>query len=113
MHNNRLIYSVFEDDDENIIPFTPATNEVYENNSKVLEKAEGAKSFFYSQKSSFADLGASAKMVEVLQSIDVNRPSKIQSLSFKTLLEGKNCILAGKRRMYSLHVDPSHAVACR
>jgi len=53
------------------------------------------KQFFYSQKKGFEELGASNKIVEVLNSLEIKRPSKIQSLSYKSILEGKNCIIAG------------------
>ena len=56
---------------------------------------EDQKKFFYSQKRGFDELGANPKMVEVLKALNIMRPSKIQSLSFKHVLEGKHCIIAG------------------
>ena len=53
------------------------------------------KRFFYSQKRGFDEVGATTKMVEVLKSLGIHRPSKIQSLSFRCVLDGKHCIIAG------------------
>ena len=65
--------------------------------SQAPSSEEDQKKFFYSQKKGFEELGANAKMVEVLKALNIMRPSKIQSLSFKHVLEGKHCIIAGCR----------------
>jgi len=48
---------------------------------------------FYSQKT-FQALGLTPQMVEVLASLDISQPSKIQALSFFGINSGKPCILA-------------------
>ena len=52
-----------------------------------------AGSFFYSQKD-FEGIGVSNEMLRVLQSLNLERPSKVQALSFKDILSGKHTILA-------------------
>ena len=52
---------------------------------------EDDRSFFYSKKS-FVDIGVSSMMSGVLSYLRLSKPSKIQSLSFQTILEGKHCI---------------------
>lgn len=55
------------------------------------EKTAG--SFFYSQKD-FESIGLSKEMVRVLESLNLERPSKVQALSFTDILSGKHTILA-------------------
>jgi ATP-dependent RNA helicase DDX18/HAS1 len=65
-------------------------------------------SFFYSRKA-FDEIGISNNMKGVLNSLNLDSPSKIQALSFQDLYIGKHCILAdqtgsGKTLAYLLPV---------
>ncbi|CEM01514.1 unnamed protein product [Vitrella brassicaformis CCMP3155] len=48
---------------------------------------------FFSRKQ-FADIGASDEMIEAMSIAGAKRPSKIQALSYRTVLSGKNCVVA-------------------
>ena len=72
------------------------------------EVTSKAKLLFYSQKS-FEDLGLAPKMVDVVKSLNIVKPSKIQALSFYGINSGKPCIIAdqtgsGKTLAYLLPV---------
>ena len=69
---------------------------------------ETSSSYFYSQKS-FQTIGLSDKMVGVVEAMRINRPSKIQALSFSTVLSGKHAVLgdqtgSGKTLAYLLPI---------
>ena len=49
------------------------------------------KSYFFSKKS-FNEIGLSGTMTGVLNYLRLEKPSKIQALSFNTILSGKHCI---------------------
>ena len=74
------------------------------------EKAtdDGKSSFFFSQKA-FGAIGMKDSMGGVMNSLNLDRPSKIQALSYNEILSGKTCILAdqtgsGKTLAYLLPV---------
>lgn len=74
----------------------------------MADEHDETKSFFFSKKS-FEDIGVSKSMTGVLNSLSLERPSKIQALSFDTIFQGKHCILAdqtgsGKTLAYLLPV---------
>ncbi|KAL2609644.1 hypothetical protein R1flu_028217 [Riccia fluitans] len=48
---------------------------------------------FFSQKN-FRDIGATDEVIRALASLQVDKPSQIQALSFTPIIEGKSCILA-------------------
>ncbi len=50
------------------------------------------KSAFFSQKA-LCDIGLNSKMISVLSSLQIERPSKIQALSFSSIYSGKHCII--------------------
>lgn len=69
-------------------------------------KSTNSASFFYSQKK-LKDLGLTEKMISVLTSMQITKPSKVQALSFNTIYSGKNVILgdqtgSGKTLAYFL-----------
>lgn len=69
---------------------------------------ETSSSYFFSQKS-FQTIGLSDKMVGVVEVMHINRPSKIQALSFSTILSGKHAVLgdqtgSGKTLAYLLPI---------
>jgi ATP-dependent RNA helicase DDX18/HAS1 len=69
---------------------------------------ESQSSFFFSKKP-FGAIGMKESMSGVTNSLNLDRPSKIQALSFKEILHGKTCILAdqtgsGKTLAYLLPV---------
>lgn len=43
---------------------------------------------------SFKDVGASEEVIKALRSLQVTRPSAIQAMAFKPVLEGQSCIIA-------------------
>lgn len=51
------------------------------------------KSFFYSQKD-FSSIGLDESMTGVISALNLQRPSKIQALSYGEILAGKTCIIA-------------------
>eukprot|EP01038_Epipyxis_sp_PR26KG_P005028 gene5028-7017_t len=51
------------------------------------------KLLFYSKKD-FLAVGYSDKMINVLSSIGITKPSKVQALSYRYVYDGKNCIVA-------------------
>jgi superfamily II DNA/RNA helicase len=55
------------------------------------DTGEDKRSFFYSKKT-FAEIGVSPSMTGVLNSLNLEKPSKIQALSFDSIFEGKHCI---------------------
>ena len=57
--------------------------------------AATVKSLFYSKKD-FKEVGYSDKMIGVMNSLGMEKPSKIQSLSFKEVYNKKSCVIAGK-----------------
>eukprot|EP01041_Mallomonas_annulata_P002774 gene2773-5462_t len=61
--------------------------------SDSTEESVDPRSFFYSQKS-FSNIGVTPTMASVLNSLSLERPSKIQALSYSSILEGKHCIVA-------------------
>ena len=101
---NFLDFDSNSDNDENTIPLSErdSSSYLYQVNTESSQSSvvDENKSFFYSQKKGFEDIGANSKTIEVLKSLGVLRPSKIQSLSFKTVLEGKTCIIAGNSCRY-------------
>jgi len=62
-------------------------------NTNTVEAPTKEKMLFYSQKS-FQDLGFTSKMVDVLKSLNIEKPSKIQALSCYGVNSGKPCIIA-------------------
>ena len=65
-------------------------------------------SFFFSKKA-FGAIGMKESMSGVVNSLNLDRPSKIQALSYNEILSGKTCILAdqtgsGKTLAYLLPV---------
>jgi len=54
---------------------------------------EKVSSFFYSKKQ-FNDIGLTKTMDSVLNFLRIEQPSKIQALSYQTVLSGKHCIIA-------------------
>ena len=65
-------------------------------------------SFFFSKKA-FGAIGMKESMSGVMNSLNLDRPSKIQALSYNEILQGKTCILAdqtgsGKTLAYLLPV---------
>jgi ATP-dependent RNA helicase DDX18/HAS1 len=66
------------------------------------------RSTFFSKKS-LESIGLNSKMVNVLSSLQINRPSKIQALTFSSIFNGKHCIIgdqtgSGKTLAYLLPV---------
>lgn len=61
----------------------------YDSNDKI----EVEKKLFYSQKS-FKDLGLSDKMIEVINSLNIVTPSKIQAICYFGINSKKHCIIA-------------------
>lgn len=69
---------------------------------------ETQSSFFFSKKE-FGAIGMKESMSGVMNSLNLDRPSKIQALSYNEILTGKTCILAdqtgsGKTLAYLLPV---------
>ena len=69
---------------------------------------DDSQSFFFSKKP-FAAIGMKESMSGVMNSLNLDRPSKIQALSYNEILNGKTCILAdqtgsGKTLAYLLPV---------
>ena len=57
------------------------------------DKIEVEKKLFYSQKT-FKDLGLSDKMIEVINSLNIVTPSKIQAICYFGINSKKHCIIA-------------------
>ena len=73
-----------------------------------ITAGEDQPSFFFSKKA-FGAIGMKESMSGVVNSLNLNRPSKIQALSYNEILSGKTCILAdqtgsGKTLAYLLPV---------
>ena len=77
-------------------------------NSEDNSIEENQSSFFFSKKE-FGAIGMKESMSGVINSLNLDRPSKIQALSYNEILSGKTCILAdqtgsGKTLAYLLPV---------
>ena len=77
-------------------------------NSEDNSIEESQSSFFFSKKE-FGAIGMKESMSGVINSLNLDRPSKIQALSYNEILSGKTCILAdqtgsGKTLAYLLPV---------
>jgi hypothetical protein len=59
------------------------------------EQSPAATSSLFFSKKEFEEVGLSKKMIDVLASLAVEKPSKIQSLSYKEVYAQRNCIIAG------------------
>lgn len=55
-------------------------------------------------KKSFSDIGVSDAMSGVLNSLNLERPSKIQVIAFQTVYNGSTCIVADQTGTNSAHI---------
>ena len=75
------------------------TNDAYSNKvysqvrSDGQEKSSTSSSYFYSKKQ-FREIGLTSTMDSVLNYLRIEQPSKIQALSYQTILSGKHSIVA-------------------
>jgi len=60
---------------------------------RASSETDSATKYFYSQKT-FSTIGLSSAMEGITRALSLDRPSKIQALSFAELLSGRTCIVA-------------------
>lgn len=68
-------------------------NEIIHETKNLETKGSQSPSHFYSKKS-FGDLGLSSALNDVVNHLQLTKPSKVQALSFNEIYTGKSCILA-------------------
>lgn len=76
--------------------------------SSLITGTTSGRDFFFSQKS-LGNIGLTTKLISMLETMQITRPSKIQALSFDTIKSGKHVILgdqtgSGKTLAYLLPI---------
>lgn len=75
---------------------------------RMSSASSGSSSYFYSQKT-LESIGLNSKMVSILNSMQITRPSKVQALSFTSITSGVHAVLgdqtgSGKTLAYLLPI---------